>query len=298
MEAAPQSARSTRNFGAFVFVSLVLIWGTTWFAIRIGLEHYPPFFSLAVRFCMAGPVLLLILWLRKEKIPWEWKHQPFFFLLGCLSYLCSFAVVYWVEQYLTSGMTAVIFALMPLLTGVIAHWLIPTDRLTVWKLTGLGVGLLGIVVIHSADLALIHPKAPLAALLMMMSPLATAFSTVLSKRRVEEFPSLALAGIPMIYGGILNTGLWLLFERHRPLAWSAEGVASILYLTVFGSLITFTGYYWLLRRMPVSRVNLIAYFTPLVALAIGVALGGEPLPARIFLGAMIVLTGIAIANRS
>ncbi|HET9233654.1 MAG TPA: DMT family transporter, partial [Candidatus Eisenbacteria bacterium] len=151
---------SVSTFGTFVFLSLVLIWGTTWFAIRVGLEHYPPFFSLAVRFCIAGPTLLLLLWLRREKIPWEWKHQPFFILLGSLSYLCSFAVVYWVEQYLTSGMTAIIFSMMPLLTGIIAHWLIPSDRLSLWKLVGLVVGLLGILIIHSADLALIHPKAP------------------------------------------------------------------------------------------------------------------------------------------
>ena len=289
---------SDRKFGAFVFLSLVLIWGTTWFVIRVGLEHYPPFFSLAVRFCLAGPALLLISWLRKEKIPWELRYQPFFLLLGGLSYILSFGVVYWVEQYLTSGMTAVIFSIMPLLTGVIAHWLIPTERLRFWKLTGLLIGLSGIVIIHSADLNFIHPKAPLAALILMVSPLVTALATVFSKRRVEEFSSLALAGIPMTYGGIGHTILWLVLERDQRIGWSWEGAASIAYLTVFGSLITFTGYFWLLRRMPVTRVNLIAFFTPLVALAVGVAVGGEPLPARVLLGATVVLAGIAIANRS
>jgi drug/metabolite transporter (DMT)-like permease len=286
-----------RGAEALVFLSLVVVWGTTWLAIRVGLEHYPPFFSLAVRFGLAGPVLLLLMFLRGEKIPWEAKYQPFFLALALLGYVLSYGVVYWAEQYVTSGMAAVIFGLMPLFTGVIAHFLLPSDRLTLWKVTGLFAGLSGIVIIHSADLAQLNPRAPLAALVIMVGPIATALSTILSKRRVQEFPVLALAGIPMLYGGIVQAILWLIFERGRPIAWSWPGVASIAYLTVFGSLITFSGYFWLLRRMEVSRVNLIAYLTPLVALGVGVLIGREPLPARVLLGALVVLAGVALANR-
>jgi len=87
------------------------------------------------------------------------------------------------------------------------------------------------------------------------------------------------------------------FERDIPLVWTWPGVASIAYLAVFGSLLTFTGYFWLLKRTEVSRLNLIAYFTPLVALSVGVIFADEPLPARVILGALLILCGIAIANR-
>ncbi len=291
------NGREKPSLNLLVFGAIVLIWGTTWLAIRVGLEHYPPFFSLAVRFSFAGPMLLLIMLLRKESIPLAWEYQPFFLLIGILSFIVSFGGVYWAEQYLTSGMAAVIFGIMPLLTGVIAHLLIPTDRLAKWKLIGLLVGLLGIVVIHSADLAQIDPKAPLAAGVILMSPLATAFATVLSKRRVHDFSALALAGIPMTYGAIMQWGLWFALERGKPLAWSWPGVASIAYLAVFGSLLTFTGYFWLLKRIEVSRLNLIAYFTPLIALLAGVVFANEPLPGRVILGALLVLSGISIANR-
>lgn len=291
------NGRAKPSLAVFVFATIVLIWGTTWLAIRLGLEHYSPFFSLAARFSFAGPMLILIMALRHEPIPWAWRHQPFFLLIGFLSFIVSFGVVYWSEQYLTSGMAAVIFGIMPLLTGVIAHLLIPAERLGRWKLVGLVVGLLGIVVIHSADLAQIDPKAPLAATVILVSPLATALATVLSKRRVHDFPALALAGIPMTYGAIMQWGLWFVFERDIPLVWSWPGVASIAYLAVFGSLLTFTGYFWLLKRTEVSRLNLIAYFTPLVALSVGVIFADEPLPARVILGALLILCGIAIANR-
>jgi drug/metabolite transporter (DMT)-like permease len=292
------NAGGSRTPVAAVFAALVAIWGTTWLAIRIGLEHYPPFFSLAVRFCLAGPIILLILRLRGERIPWALRHQPFFLLLGFLSYVTSFGVVYWGEQYVSSGLTAVIFGLMPLLTGVVAHFLLPSERLGLGKILGLALGLVGIVVLNSANLTLIHPRAPLAALIITLSPFATAISTVLAKKRVQEFPALALAGIPMIYGGLVHIVLWRVFEHDRPLAWSWPGVASIAYLTLFGSVVTFTGYFWLLRRMEVSRVNLIAYMTPLIALAVGVVFGGEPLPGRVLGGAALVLGGVAIANRA
>jgi drug/metabolite transporter (DMT)-like permease len=291
------NGRAKPSLTVLVFASIVLIWGTTWLAIRLGLEHYPPFFSLAVRFSFAGPMLVVIMVLRKEPIPWGWKHQRFFILIGFLSFIMSFGGVYWAEQYLTSGMAAVIFAIMPLLTGIVAHVLLPNERLGRWKLIGLVVGLLGIVVIHSADLALIDPKGPLAATVILMSPLATAFATVFSKRRVNDFSALALAGIPMTYGAIMQWGLWFLFERDKLIVWSWPGVASIAYLALFGSLLTFTGYFWLLKRMEVSRLNLIAYFTPLVALSAGVLFASEPLPGRVILGALLVLCGIAIANR-
>lgn len=280
-----------------VFGALVAIWGTTWLAIRIGLESYPPFFSLALRFCVAGPLILLILRLRGERIPWDLRHQPFFLLLGLLSYVTSFGVVYWGEQYVTSGLAAVIFGLLPLLTGVVAHFLLPSERLGPGKVLGLALGLGGIVVLNSANLSLIHPRAPLAAIVLTVSPLVTAISSVLSKKRVHEFPALALAGIPMIYAGLLHIVLWRVFEHDRPIAWSWPGVASIAYLTVFGSVVTFTGYFWLLRRLEVSRVSLIAYMTPLVALTVGVVFGGETLPGRVIAGAALVLCGVGVASR-
>jgi drug/metabolite transporter (DMT)-like permease len=160
------------------------------------------------------------------------------------------------------------------------------------------IGLGGIVVINSADLAQIHPRAPLAALLVTVGPLVTAVSTVLSKRRMGEFPALAFAALPITYAGLIHLGLWGLLERDLPLDWSWPGIASIAYLTVLGSLVTFGGYFWLLRRIEVNRVNLIAYLTPLVALGVGHVAGGETVTLHTLAGAAMVITGVAIANRA
>ncbi len=282
---------------ASVFGLMVFIWGTTWFAIKVGLDAYPPFFTLALRFGIAGPILLLLTRLRGERIPWAPRHQPFFLSLALLSFVTSFGVVYWGEQYLSSGLTSVIFATMPLFTGVAAHFILKAERLGLARVAGLVLGLGGIVVINASDLGRQSPMAPVAAPVVLVAPLVSAAATVLSKKRSRDFPPLTLAAIPMIYAAVIHAGLWALLERGRPLAWSWPGVGSIAYLTLFGSVVTFSGYFWLLRHVEVSRLNLLAYLTPLVALALGYVAAGEVLTPRMAAGAALVLVGVAVANR-
>ena len=283
---------------AAAFGLMVVIWGTTWLAIRIGLESYPPFFSVAVRFLIAGPAFLLIMRIRGDRIPWELRAQPLFLTLGVLSFVISFGVVYWGEQYLASGLTAVIFALMPLLTGIVAHYLLPQEPLRRSTLLGLLVGLIGIVLLNLSDLGRFHPRAPQAALVVLVSPVVVAVASVLAKKHLHEYPVLSFSALPMTYGGIAHAALWFLFERDVPLSWSWPGVGTIAYLIVFGSMVTFASYYYLLERVKVSRLNLVAYLTPIIALAVGVLFGGEILTPAMMLGAALVLGGVAVANRT
>jgi drug/metabolite transporter (DMT)-like permease len=293
----PVHAPRNRLLTAAIFASMVLIWGTTWLVIRIGLEYYPPFFSLAVRFLIAGPLFLLIMKLRGDPIPWRLRDQPVFLAVGLFTFVISFGIVYWGEQYLSSGLTAVIFALMPLFTGVQAHYLLANEPLRPQKLIGLLIALVGILVINLADLGQIHPKAPLAAGLMIISPFIVALATVISKRSLDRYPHLAFSALPMTYGGIAHLILWWILERNLALPWSWPGMAAIAYLTFFGSMITFASYYWLLERIEVSKLNLTAYLTPLIALFVGYAFGGEKLTPRMMLGAALVFAGIAVATR-
>jgi drug/metabolite transporter (DMT)-like permease len=289
---------TSRGLILLVFFALVLIWGSTWYVIRIGLESYPPFFSLTVRFLVAGPALLLVMKLRKDPIPWQLRHQPFFFGVGFLSFVMSYGVVYWGEQYVPSGLAAVVFGLFPIFVGVVGHFFLPEERMGWARLAGLALGLGGIAVINSGDLALLHPLAPVAALVIVISPFVSALANVLTKRVIHDYPILAFSALPMTYGGLCHVILWRVFERDVPLRWAWPGVFSIAYLTILGSMVTFAGYFWLLRRIAAGRAALVAYLTPLVALAIGAFVGGEAITLPILIGTALVLSGVAIANRA
>jgi len=298
--APPKPAPPTTSRAAilFVFFALVLIWGSTWYVIRIGLESYPPFFSLAVRFSVAGPVLLLVMKLRGDPIPWQLRHQPFFLTLGILSFVMSYGIVYWGEQYVPSGLAAVVFGLFPIFVGVIGHFFLPEERLGWARLGGLALGLGGIAVINSGDLAMIHPLAPIATLAIIISPFVSALANVMTKRAVHDYPILAFSALPMTYGAICQIILWRILEADVPIRWSWPGALSIAYLSILGSMITFAGYFWLLKRIAAGRAALVAYLTPLVALTIGALAGGEPLTLSIAIGTAMVLSGVAIANRA
>lgn len=284
---------------ASVFTVVILIWGTTWLGIRISLDYLPPTFSIMIRFIVAGATVILIQKLRGEKIPLEARHQPFFIGLGLLGFVLSYGLVYWAEQYISSGLTAVLFGLLPLLTGILAHrTLRRRERLDRKRLLGLVVGLIGILVINSEDLRQFHPLAPVAGLLIILSSFCTAVSTVLSKSRAHIYSPLTLAGLPMLYGGLANIPLWLIMERNVPIVWTWEGIAATAYLTFLGSVVTFIGYFWLLRRMEVSRANLLAYLTPIIALAVGFFFADETITSRILIGAALIIGGVAVANRA
>jgi drug/metabolite transporter (DMT)-like permease len=284
---------------ALVFAMCVAIWSTTWLVIRVGLADMPPYFSIAVRFYAAGLIILALMRIRGERIPLEPGAQPFFALLGFLSFVLGYGTVYWAEQYLTSGLTAAIFGFLPVVTGVLAHFLLRgMEPLAIRRAVGLAIGLTGILVINRSDLHLIHPMAPIASLALAASVVATAFYNVLSKRRTLEFSVLALAGMPMLYGALGCTVLWLLLEGGRPIHWTGPATAAIAYLTVFGSVLGFIGYFWLLRRIEVNRANLIAFMFPVVALAVGRIFADEPVTPIMLLGAGLVLAGVAVANRA
>jgi drug/metabolite transporter (DMT)-like permease len=197
-----------------------------------------------------------------------------------------------------SGLAAVVFGLFPIFVGVVGHFLLPEERMGWARVAGLVVGLGGIAVINSGDLALLHPLAPIAALALVISPFVSALANVLTKRVVHDFPILSFSALPMTYGGICHVILWRVLEHDLPLRWSWSGVLSIAYLTILGSMITFAGYFWLLRRIAAGRAALIAYFTPLIALLIGNLVGGEAITLPTLIGTAMVLSGVAIANRA
>jgi drug/metabolite transporter (DMT)-like permease len=281
------------------FSVLVLIWGTTWAVIRVGLGGIPPFTGVALRFTIAGLLLLALARRfgvrlrpgRRER--WLWLTN------GVLSFSVSYSVVYWAEQYIPSGLAAVLFATYPLLVAPLAHVLLPAERLRPASTLGLLLGFSGVAVIFSDDLRLLGGGHVLtAALVMLLSPFVSAVSTVVIKRWGHDVHPLSLGAVPMLIGGIATGAIALAFERDRPLVFDVRSVGALLYLAVLGSGVTFTVYYWLLARTTATRVALISYLIPVVAVAIGAVAFGEPVRPRLLAGAALVLAGVAAVNRA
>ena len=280
------------------FAVLVLIWGTTWAAIRVGLAGIPPFTGIALRFTLAGALLLALAPRfgvrlgRSRRERWLWVAN------AVLSFGISYSVVYWCEQYIPSGLAAVLFATNPLLVAAFAHFTLPGERLSLAAVAGLLLGFAGVAVIFSDDLRLLGgERVRAAALLMLVSPLVSAVSMILIKRWGKGIHPLSLAAVPMLMAGIAMGGIAFAFERGRTLVFDAASVGALLYLAVLGSAVTFTAYYWLLARVSATRVALTSYLIPIVAVAVGALAFDEPVRPRLLAGSALVLAGVVVVSR-
>lgn len=282
-----------------MFILLTLVWGTTWAAIRIGLDGVPPFTGVALRFAIASVILLVLAKAMKIRLGAEPHEKTLWLLNGALFFSVSYGVVYWSEQYVPSGLTSILFATFPLLVTLFAHLLLPGEPLRIRAGFGAIVAFAGVVVIFSEDLAMLGgPQTEIAAAVFMLSPIVSALSSVSVKKWGAGIHPISLAAMPMVIATGVMTVLALLFERHRPIVWTTASIGSLAYLAVFGSALTFTLYYWLLRHVRASHVALIAYATPVIAVVTGVLFLDEPLTSRIVLGGALVIAGVAFTAKS
>ena len=259
----------------------------------------PPFTSVAVRFAIATAILLAIAKALKVRLGAEPHEKTLWLVNGALFFSVSYGVVYWSEQYVPSGLAAILFATFPLLVTLFAHLLLPGEPFRVRAGFGTLVAFAGIVVIFSEDLAKIGgPKTEIAAGVLLLSPLVSALSSVAVKKWGGKIHPISLAAMPMAIATIVMTGLALTYERQRPVVWSQAAIGSLIYLSVFGSAMTFTLYYWLLRHVRASHVALIAYATPVIAVITGVLFLHEPLTSRVLMGGGLVIAGVAFTAKS
>lgn len=275
---------------------LCLIWGSTWFAIKIGLQDMPPFFGAGLRYLLSSALIGSLALLQGVGAPRGKRTHLALLALGLGAFGLSFGVVYWGEQYVPAGLAAVLFATHPLLVSLVAARLLPDEGLTIRKLIAIAVGFFGVAVLMLDDVTLSHPRASLAAAIILVSPLAAAFSNVLVKKFGVAHHPYSLTALPMLYGGCAILVVSALSEDWGEVTWSGRAVAAVGYLAVFGSCIAVVTYYWLLKHVSVSRLALISYLFPVVAVLLDVALLGERFGTRAWLGSALVVTGVALGG--
>lgn len=285
--------RSWTDYG--IYVLLCLIWGSTWLAIKIGLEGAPPFLAAGLRFVVASAVLVpLSVALRA---PWpqgrvEWAVVGF---VGVVLFVFDYGLIYWAEANgVESALAAVLFATMPFQTALMAHALVGGERLTPRKFLGIAMGFGGIVLVFGGEFGAvgIEKLLPMAAV-VASAACASAASVAIKRWAHDASPYTFNAAAMMIGAGGL---LLLSLAADEPLGlpgWP-EGILSILYLGVAGTVVAFLGYLRLLKTVPVTTMSFIAFITPIVAIVLGFVVAAEQLGPLVGLGAAVTLAGIAV----
>ena len=275
-------------------ILLSLIWGTTWAAIRVGLEGIPPFTGVALRFAIAAAVLILLGRLQGVRYGTSPHEKALWVVNGILSFCVSYGVVYWCEQHVPSGLASVLFATFPLFVAILAHFVLPDEPLRLQPLLGAILGFGGVGVIFSEDFAKLGgAHVAVASAVMLVSPLVSAVASVAIKRWGRGIHHISITSMSMAVGAALMGGLAAIAERGRPLVWTRASVGALLYLAIAGSAVTFSLYYWLLSHVPATKVALIAYLSPVVAVTVGALFLHEPYTLRTLVGSALVVVGVA-----
>jgi drug/metabolite transporter (DMT)-like permease len=276
-----------------LYGTLVLIWSSTWVAIKIGLEDLPPLLGAGIRFALAGVGLLAIARLMGRPLRSDARLAV---VLALFPFAAAYGLIYWGEQYVPSGLAAVLFGIMPLYSAVLASLALAGEPLRARLVAGIAVALAGLSLAFGETLELGHSRYALAAALACAAaPFASAIGNVAIKRDGGALDAVVLNGWAMLAGGALLLSVSALAEAWE-VTWSAQAVGSIAYLAVIGSAVPFVTLTILLRELPAVTVSYITLLLPFGALAFGAALYDEPVTLPAVAGAALVACGLAVAQ--
>lgn len=272
---------------------MALIWGSTFLAIRFGIDTVPPLWGATIRLLLATPLLFLLAIVRKARMP-RGRALAGVVSFGFLNLGVNFALLYWGEQRVPSGIAAVLYATIPLSTGIFA-WISGLQRLDPIRTLAALIGLGGVALIFAGEIKLGAPLAALAA--VFLGATTASLSTVVLKHTPPQSPFMvnaigAAAGIPVCLGAS-----FLLGESHR-LPVSLAGWWPILYLALAGNLGAYVLYAWLLEHWRVTSIATVTLVIPIIAVALGSLTRGEAPAAMTYIGGIVVLVGVAVSLRA
>jgi drug/metabolite transporter (DMT)-like permease len=279
------------------YAAIYLLWGGSFLAIRDIVAVTPPFFAAGFRFVLAGAALYLVTRLRGAQRPTglEWWHS---LGLGVVMFGGNYACLFWSEQRLTSGIAAVLTAMVPVWI-FLGEWLIfRTQRLTGGTLTGIILGMGGVVLLSRATAGgSIRSANSIAAMVLLLGTLLFSIGTLWSRRLTLPGDQGMRAGLQMLLGGGVLLALAAASAEFGRIpaaleAWRWHTAFSMLYLIVAASIIAFTAYTWLIHHEPATRVASYAYVNPMVALAIGVSFAHERMSPGEWAGAAFIIAGV------
>ena len=274
------------------YIGVIIIWSTTPLAIKWSGEEVGFLFGVASRMLIGAAVCSLIMMLLARKLPWHREARQTYLAAG-LGLYGAMMSVYWGAQYIPSGLISVIFGLTPIVTGVIAAIWLQERSLTTSKLAGVILGVIGLVIIFGTGIEL-SDGAVYGITAVLVAVLLHSVSAVWVKAISAQIPALEVTNGGLLVAAPLYLLTWLLFGNSWPANVPLRVTLSISYLAIFGSVLGFVMYFYILKHIDASRVALITLVTPVLALILGQGLNNESIQPVVWIGTCCILLGMSI----
>src|ERR1035437_7165891 len=281
---------------ALAFVAIYIIWGSTYLAIRYAVETIPPLVTAGIRHSIAGTILLAWAWARGFR-PTR-AHWLSGLVVGALFFLIGHGTLHWAEQYVGSGLAALLIATEPMFILVLA-WSMGQQKISRLSALGLGLAVLGVATLTGVELT-VKGSSLLALMAVLVGSLAWSAGVVISPKLSLPSDALGRTAPPTLCGAVMLLAAAALTGEFHATHWagiSSKSILGLAYLIVFGSVVAFTAYTWLLQRCPPALVATHTYANPVVAVFLGWLLASEPLTIRVVLASVAILGAIILIRR-
>ncbi len=278
-----------------IWVILCLIWGSTWIFIKVGLADLPPITFSAARFLLAVLILAPVVFRWKLVLPKnssEWKLIAF---TGILQFSVNYSAVFWSEQYISSGLAAVLQATITVFGLLLAWIFLPSERITKLKIFAVLLGVAGVAVIFLDQLRVDDLRAFAGCVAIVVGAYAAAQASILVKAKASSIHPATLVMTQMAFG-LPAIIAYALIAEGNPLTfnWTLRAVVCVVYLCVVGTIAAFWLYYWLLSRIESTKAMMISLVTPMIAVVIGNLVLGETLPPQTVMGGLLIIMSIGL----
>lgn len=299
----PASTQSSSNSTRILvsFLCVYFFWGSTYLAIRYGLDELPPFVIASTRFLISGTVLLALCAIRKVRMMPTRREFGVLAIIGVLMLGCGNTALLWSELYLATGLSALLIAVIPLFAALIEMFLPNGEGLPARGWIGITIGFAGLAFLVSPRLHNSfhgNSRQMIATAIILAGAFCWTAGSIISRRSTIGISGFAAAGWQMLFGGIFNTGLMFAWGGYRGSHWNVQAWSSIFYLVIFGSLTGYTAYIYLLNNVAVSKVTTYAYINPVIAVILGAIFLHEHFVIVEYIGMASILLAVFLVTSS
>ncbi len=293
-----QRAQPSRIALLLAFFVIYVVWGSTYLAIRYAVETIPPLLVVAIRQGVAGSAIFAwVYWRGYRPTLREWRSS---LVLGILYFVISHGALHWAETIVPSGLTALLIASEPIWIAILSALVLREERVTGKTIAGLALGIVGVGLLMRAEPGAGHGRMLLGCIVVVISAITWSCGVIYSRNPALPKDPVARAGMAAVTGsGLLFVASLVSGEiaRAHVQAFSARSIWALLYLIVFGTIVAFTTYTWLLDHCSPTLVSTHTYANPIIAVLLGWLLAGEILNSRVILAGVVTLTAVFLISK-